>query len=112
MLVFILITALFCLFLHACTWEGMILERVADVTYNWPAWIRKPLFDCPICMAPWWGIVVYTIAVLSGHLQQLSTPMLVIALFAAGGLNVVLSSFISEPETERHDDTEPPGSYC
>ena len=48
------------LFLHACTWEGMIFEDIKK--YIKPEGkLYKPIYGCPICMTPWWGTIIYWI---------------------------------------------------
>jgi hypothetical protein len=95
MLQWIVITALIVLFLHVTTWEGMIFEIVSDKLRPLPDYIKKPLYDCPICMAPWWGSVVLTIAYLTHSLPPFNAFQWVAILFAAGGLNTLLIYIIS-----------------
>jgi hypothetical protein len=69
------------LFIHTTTNEGHIFEDVA----NWldtklPEWIIKPLYGCPICMSPHWGLLLYVMYVYF-NLE------IVVMLFAAGGIN-------------------------
>lgn len=87
----IIIIALFTLFLHCTTWEGMINHWIHKVAFNWPAWIKKPLFDCPICMAPWYG----SLLILAGLINVSTAGHAILILFAAGGLNTVLIYLIS-----------------
>ena len=83
------IIALVVLFLHATTWEGMIFQIVAEKLRGLPAWVKKPLYDCPICMAPWWGSVILILMGLhSGEWFDPLTWLLLV--FAAGGINTVL----------------------
>lgn len=93
-----LIIAFVVLFLHATTWEGMVFQIVAEKLHTLPEWMKKPLYDCPICMAPWWGSVILLLMCLhSGDwLDPLSWLLLV---FAAGGINTVLIHII---EKARH----------
>lgn len=89
------IIALTVLFLHATTWEGMINEWVAQVFHNAPSWVKKPVYDCPICMAPWWGFFIYVLLFIFGEIQYLQPINLVVMLFMAGGINSVLIYIIS-----------------
>lgn len=50
---------------HACTWDGMVLERpraavqtLLDklVGVERSEWLQKPLFGCLTCMASVWGV--------------------------------------------------------
>lgn len=66
--------------------EGEIFGKLGAWMYNaLPAWMHKPLFDCPICMTPWYGTAIY--ALLPG-------PFVVSywwwAVLAAMGLNVII----------------------
>ncbi len=105
------------LFIHATTWEGMINEWVHAVTWDWPPFLKKPVYDCPICMAPWWGFWVYLAVVpVPGfisfkwvHLAVVPVPgftsfkhvtAMVISLFIAGGINTVLIYIISLAKNE------------
>ena len=54
-----LIIAFIVYFLKATTWKGMIFYELAEKLEHWPEFIRKPLYECPVCMTPWWGIVIY-----------------------------------------------------
>lgn len=51
--------ALMILFIHASTWEGMIMSWVRKPLYGLPLWIKKPLYMCPICMTSIWGITLW-----------------------------------------------------
>jgi len=70
------------LFLHVCTWEGMIFEFVSNKLYNLSDKIKKPLYE--------W----------------------ILELFAAGGINTVLIYLISsnrELTKELKDENESAG---
>lgn len=86
---FIIAFAVF--FIHACTWEGMILEKLRELTFEWPQWITKPLYDCPICMAPWWGSAIL---LLMGHGWSW------VPLIVAGGINTVIIQLMSHGQDE------------
>lgn len=63
------------LFINATTWKGMVLDKirikttkeinpfnkistirtVKDYLDRAPEWLAKPLWDCLICMTPWWS---------------------------------------------------------
>ena len=87
------------LFLHASTWDGMINEWVRSMAFNWPVWVKKPLFDCPICMAPWWGaLIMLTFHFATGFWKKILR--IILMLFAAGGINTVLIYMISSDKEE------------
>lgn len=85
-----LIIALGVFFLHATTWEGMLNEWVNRAAFRFPAWLKKILYDCPVCMAPWYGAAL----MLSGVLRVDSLTEGALILAAAGGVNAVLIFFI------------------
>jgi hypothetical protein len=80
---FIIAMAVF--FLHVSTNEGMINHWVQKVAFNWPTWLKKIVFDCPICMSPYYGALLLWSGVLpsSGWLQG------AVICAAAGGINAV-----------------------
>lgn len=84
-------------FIHACTWEGMIFSGIAQRLWTLPTWLKKPLYDCPICMAPWWGMLIL---ILQGNPPCLNA---LIAVCIAGGINAVIVSFIYGSESGRTD---------
>lgn len=48
------------LFLHSCTWGGMIFNGIQ----NWVKpedWMSKPIYNCPICMTPYYGTLIYVL---------------------------------------------------
>ena len=88
------IVALSVLFIHATTWEGMIFRSVYEQLKHLPDWIKKPLYDCPICMAPWWGaLMMLTFHLVTGVWRKILGWLLI--LFAAGGINTVLIYIVS-----------------
>lgn len=55
-----LIIALLVLSIHYTMQEEQIFEKLGD----WfervlPEAIHKPVFDCPVCMAPWYGSILF-----------------------------------------------------
>lgn len=46
------------LFLHACSWDGMIFAGIKKVIKP-ESWLSKPLYGCPICMTPYYGSLIY-----------------------------------------------------
>lgn len=51
----------FCvLAIYSTMWYGMIFGKVRDFGESkFPVWLRKIVFDCPICMTPYYGTVIY-----------------------------------------------------
>lgn len=93
------IVAFVVLFMHVTTWEGMINEWVGKALFNAPEWIKKPLYDCPICMAPWWGSVCLAAMCLYSS-EWLNPVSWIILVFSAGGINAVLIYIISSNKEE------------
>lgn len=70
-------------FIHVTTWDSHIFHKVNKFTENWPEWIRKPLFDCPICMSPWWGMAIQLVLFRDSFIEMFFINMV------AGGINVL-----------------------
>lgn len=91
MIAHILITSLF-VFGYCCTfWEDMIFGKLG----NWlderlPDWLAKPLYQCFICAAFWWGSVLYLVAWRESVLDWFITVV------SAMGLNAVLSKLFAK----------------
>lgn len=84
-----LIVALIVMFIYSCFGEGMIFGKIQNYAFNWPEWLKKPLFGCPICMAPWWGVLVLVlIGLVSGMWLPWWQWIVIVAI--AGGINTVI----------------------
>lgn len=46
----------------ACFWESMIFGSFRRIGGKWPEWLQAPIFDCPVCMAPYYGTIIYWVA--------------------------------------------------
>jgi len=82
-------------FVKATTWKGMIFHNICNTLEGIPEKIKKPLYDCPICMTPWWGTLIYIIGHYT-HLPQfevLSFPQVIFTIFTAGGINTIVLVF-------------------
>lgn len=55
----IVINSLVCLGIHVLTRVDMLLWPLIQHTERWSDYIKKPLFDCPPCMASIWGAIGY-----------------------------------------------------
>jgi len=78
-------------FIKATTWKGMIFHGLIE-KLNWlPKKLKKPLFECPICMTPWWGVAIYLIGHYAGleEFGELSFRRLIFTVFAAAGINTL-----------------------
>nr|WP_179415606.1 hypothetical protein [Mucilaginibacter sp. E4BP6]NYE68045.1 hypothetical protein [Mucilaginibacter sp. E4BP6] len=52
------IIAMIVLFIHACSWKGMIFEGIKKLIKP-EGHIYKPIYGCPICMTPYYGTIMY-----------------------------------------------------
>lgn len=88
------IVAFTVVFWWASTWEGMINEWVRDLTADWSPYIKKPLYDCPICAAPWIGsLVLLGFGLFTGFWFHWFEWIIVV--FTAGGINTVVAYVVS-----------------
>lgn len=50
-------------FITIAVWATMLYEMifgwVRDKTEHWPIWLKKPVYECPICMTAWYGTLAY-----------------------------------------------------
>jgi len=79
-------------FIKATTWKGMIFYRPKEKLVGLPSFIRKPFFECPVCMTPWWGIAVYLLAHYSGirEFEVLTVARLLFTVLVSSGINTVI----------------------
>lgn len=75
--------SLIILFLHACTWEGMIFYPLTEILPSDRGWLWKPVYGCPICMTPWWGSLIYWL------FFHVSIADWLLSVGCAGGLSVL-----------------------
>ncbi len=69
---------------YSCFWEKMIFGGgAAWLKQRLPEYLCKPLFECPICMVPWYGVPLYLY--LWGWNKEL-VPII----FAAMGINAIV----------------------
>jgi hypothetical protein len=77
---------------YCCTfWEGMVFEKIG----NWlderlPEWLCKPLFQCFICAAFWWGTAIYWLFLGSAWKEWF------LVVIGAMGLNAVFSKLFRD----------------
>lgn len=77
-----IIIASIVLFIHACTWEGMIFEGVKKIIKP-EGMLYKPIYGCPICMTPWWGSLIYWLFI------GISIPNWILIVGTASGFSVI-----------------------
>lgn len=89
----ILANSLIILCIHALFWPGMLLFPLRKYLDRLPVVIKKPVFDCMICMASVWGLIFFLYAnglSLSSHYFYCLIPHIL----AVCGLNVILDSVV------------------
>lgn len=73
--------------IHVCFLSGMIFEKIAVYLQRLPIWIRKPLFECLICMGGLWTLILQPICF--GYFSFFT-------LLTVIGLNTIITSLIKE----------------
>lgn len=106
-----LVCSLITQFIYATFWEGMIFGNVAGwlmsvrttkdgkakvkdgrAINRLPLWIRKPLFECPICMTPYYSTIILFVGIWSGYLT-ISIFQFILVIFTASGISTIFSRF-------------------
>ena len=72
----------------------MILWWVRYYGIGLPDWIKKPLFNCPLCMASIHSIAPYTIYLYESGLPDYYMMLWPGYVLALSGLNAVINNFI------------------
>lgn len=87
-LIYVLIGSLITTSIHAICWDGMVLGvlRAKADSFISPFW-RKPLYDCIICMASFWGTIEFLF-------MELDWKLYFPFILAQCGLNVLISGII------------------
>jgi hypothetical protein len=96
-----IIIALTVFFLHECTREGMILGFVYFWLYDLPEKIKKPLFDCTVCMSPYYGTLIILVCHWSGYSPIQNFWQFIICLFMAGGINAIIMGVINRTDKRK-----------
>lgn len=89
----VLLIAFAVYFIHATFWPEQIFGKLAEWLESWmPEKLTMPLFNCPICMTPWWGTLIYWVC----HWLDIALfadvrwPVIILTVFAGAGLNTIL----------------------
>jgi hypothetical protein len=77
-----LVIAFIVLFIHACSWKGMIFDGIKKIIPP-QGHIYKPIYGCPICMTPYYGTVIYLLF----FNQSFTDGLLTVA--TASGMSVI-----------------------
>lgn len=67
-------------FVNACFWEGMIFGKVGYWMETKIHWLFMPTVGCPICMAPWHGLMMWYFFGINPR-----------AIIIAAGINVIIA---------------------
>lgn len=83
--------SLFCVLVHVVfTWEGLPMAWSTPILEElMPAWMRKPLYECLICMSSFW-----TVAFVVVTLQPISVDVLLLFI-TVGGLNTIACAILN-----------------
>ena len=98
MIITALIISLIVIAINLTFQEGEIFGFVSKYGERLPEKLQKPLFSCPICMVPWYGIPVYLI----GYYLNLSPfadiriQFIAFVIMIAIGINTVYVNFKNE----------------
>ena len=90
------ITALIVLFFYECTREGMIFHFVDKSLKKLPGYLKKPLYDCPICACIWWGPSIVACGIIGNVWKVDNIWQLAMIVSGAGGINTVLIYIINQ----------------
>ena len=77
---------------HSFTWDGHIFNGIRKLISE-DGKISKPIYNCPICMTPWWGTFFYWL-VFDGFNSEIGTTIDIIRIWfvtigAATGFSVI-----------------------
>lgn len=93
LLAFCVCVSLACLSIHTViTRPGMVLYfAYPHLNSRLPEWLKKPLFDCLICMSSFWTIFFYFILhpVLKSPITDLGVCICVVA-----GINIIICAIL------------------
>jgi hypothetical protein len=79
-----------CLAISVCiNWDGMVLNWTKQYLERLPVLIRKPLFECLICMSSLWSIGYF---IFKGYpIIQLPETIFIVC-----GINTIISIFVEK----------------
>jgi hypothetical protein len=80
-----IIAALGVQFIWACFQPGMIFSGIRDKIVLLPEYIKKPFSDCPICMTPYYGTLIFLL------IGNRSFEEWIVVVFCAGGINTLIA---------------------
>jgi hypothetical protein len=74
----------------------MVFSFVPTTLKDIPGYLKKPLFDCSICMSIWWGSPIVACGILAKLWIVNNVWQLAIIVSSAAGLNVVFSYIVNQ----------------
>lgn len=96
-----IILSLMILMIHVSFWDGMIFGKIrSSYLYQLPSLIRKPLYECHICMCSLWCVIMFPMFydILSSDLIVMIRTMIKLML-CSGGMLVLISPIVWSMET-------------
>lgn len=95
---FALIISLTVFAIHYTMQPGEIFGKLGDnFDTNLPDKLKPPVFDCPVCMVPWYGTVIYFLLV---GIHHATFGGWFVAVIPAMGLNAVLVKLFPDKDSE------------
>lgn len=88
LILLLVLNSLFIVGFHQTTREGEINNWVDALLWKLPEWIKKPLYDCPTCMASVHSTYVYWY---NYNLSTHNVLVYVIYVFALSALSTVIN---------------------
>lgn len=74
-------------------------EVVDEITEGLPAWVTKPLWECIICMAPWWTTAIGLPIFYGGYFFNRETAAFILT---TAGIAVIIDTYVIGKREERH----------
>lgn|ERR1700741_1574231 len=99
MLQHIIINSLIIIGIHITCWPDMLFEAIAnELDGLLPPWLRKPLYDCVMCMSSIWGFS-YLLCI---HPNCIDSVLKVIAhILAVCGINAIINYLVLIPAKDK-----------
>ena len=83
--------------IHYTMKEGEIFEKLGDWLFvHFPKKLHSPIFECPVCMCPWYGTILYW------AIWGCSVKEWLVVIIAAMGLNSVIVNFFPKDDIKKY----------
>lgn len=79
--------------IHYTMQEGEIFEGLGKLFSRLPSYVHDPLYDCPVCMVPWYGSIIFLI------FWQGDVTEWIMTIFPAMGLNAIILKLAPDKDT-------------